>query len=116
MEQNIEKIETFIAHTIPDLVNVVATEIFMFIIFFSLNGWFAAVCLACIIMSIGLQYVNFMGKKAREFTATYFDTQERMRCFGSAICPGMPVVKIFGQSVHSFRQFHKEILGYKSGH
>ena len=28
MEQNVEKIEGFIAHTIPDLVNVVATEIF----------------------------------------------------------------------------------------
>lgn len=38
MEQNIEKIETFIAHTIPDLVNVTATVILMFFIFFSLNG------------------------------------------------------------------------------
>lgn len=113
MEQNIEKIETFIAHAIPDLVNVVATVVFMFIIFFSLNGWFAAVCLACIIMSIGLQYVNFMGQKAREFTATYFDTQERMSASAVQYVRGMPVVKIFGQSVHSFRQFHKEILGYK---
>lgn len=34
MEQNVEKIEHFIAHTIPDLVNVFATITFMFIIFF----------------------------------------------------------------------------------
>lgn len=39
MEQNIEKIENFIAHTIPDMVNVVATVVLMFAIFFSLDGW-----------------------------------------------------------------------------
>ena len=50
----------------------------MFVIFFSLNGWLAAICLACIVLSIGLQYINFMGKTAKTFTANYFDTQERM--------------------------------------
>lgn len=37
MDQNIEKIEGFIAHTIPDLVNVVATVTVMLVIFFSLD-------------------------------------------------------------------------------
>ena len=78
MEQNVEKIENFIAHTIPDLVNVLATVTLMFIIFFSLNGWMAAICLFCIVLSIGLQFANFFGKKAQEFTKIYFDTQERM--------------------------------------
>ena len=41
MEQNVEKIENFIAHTIPDLVNVLATVVLMFAIFFSLDGWLA---------------------------------------------------------------------------
>lgn len=48
MEQNIEKIEGFIAHTIPDLVNVVATVTVMLVIFFSLNIWLTAVCLAVV--------------------------------------------------------------------
>ena len=48
MEQNVEKIEHFIAHTIPDLVNVFATITFMFIIFFSLNGWMAFTALLCL--------------------------------------------------------------------
>lgn len=113
MEQNIEKIETFIAHTIPDMVNVVATVIFMFVIFFSLNGWLAVVCLACIVVSIVLQYANFMGKTAREFTAHYFDTQEQMSASAVQYVRGMPVVKIFGQSVRSFRHFHNEIQEYK---
>lgn len=114
MEQNIEKIENFIAHTIPDMVNVVATIALMFAIFFSLNGWLAAVCLAAIAVSIVLQFSNFMGKKAQEFTRIYFDAQERMSASAVQYVRGMPVVKIFGQSVRSFRQFNAEIEAYKT--
>lgn len=114
MEQNVEKIENFVAHTIPDLVNVLATVILMFVIFFSLNGWLAAICVVCIILSIGLQFMNFFGEKAKEFTKTYFDTQERMSASAVQYVRGMPVVKIFGQSVHSFRRFNSEIEAYKN--
>lgn len=114
MEQNIEKIEGFIAHTIPDLVNVTATLVVMLLIFFSVNGWLAAVCLAVTIVSIMLQFSNFLGKKAQEFTRTYFDAQERMSASAVQYVHGMPVVKIFGQSVLSFRKFNAEIEAYKT--
>lgn len=114
MEQNIEKIENFIAHTIPDMVNVVATVVLMFAIFFSLDGWLAAVSLAVIAVSVILQFSNFMGKKAQEFTRIYFDAQERMSASAVQYVRGMPVVKIFGQSVRSFRQFNAEIEAYKT--
>lgn len=114
MEQNIEKIETFIAHTIPDLVNVATTVIVMFAIFFSLNGWMAIVCLFSIILGISVQFVMMFGKSGQEFMRTYFDTQERMSASAVQYVRGMPVVKIFGQSVHSFRQFNKEIQAYKT--
>lgn len=114
MEQNIEKIETFIAHTIPDMVNVVATVTVMFVIFFSLSGWMAAVCFTVIALSIALQFGNFMGKKAQEFTKIYFDAQEQMSASAVQYVRGMPVVKIFGQSVLSFRRFHAEIEAYKT--
>ena len=114
MEQNIEKIENFIAHTIPDMVNVVATVVLMFAIFFSLDGWLAAVGLAVIAVSVILQFSNFMGKKAQEFTRIYFDAQERMSASAVQYVRGMSVVKIFGQSVRSFRQFNAEIEAYKT--
>lgn len=114
MEQNIEKIENFVAHTIPDLVNVLATVVLMFVIFFSLNGWMAAICIVCIVLSIGLQFMNFFGKKAKEFTKIYYNTQERMSASAVQYVRGMPVVKIFGQSVRSFRRFNSEIEAYKS--
>lgn len=114
MEQNVEKIENFIAHTIPDLVNVMATVVVMFLIFFSLDGWLAGVCLAVIVLSIFLQFSNFMGKEAREFTRIYYNAQEQMSASAVQYVRGMPVVKIFGQSVRSFRQFNAEIEAYKT--
>ena len=114
MEQNIEQIETFIAHTIPDLVNVLATVVIMFTLFFTLNGWIAAVCLLAIALGIGLQCTMMFGKAGQEFMQTYFDTQEKMSASAVQYVRGMPVVKIFGQSIRSFRQFNKEIEAYKT--
>ena len=114
MDQNIEKIEGFIAHTIPDLVNVAATVAVMLAIFFSLDAWLTAVCLAVVVVSLYLQFSNFMGKRAREFMGIYYDAQERMSASAVQYVRGMPVVKIFGQSVRSFRQFNAEIQAYKT--
>lgn len=114
MDQNIEKIEGFIAHTIPDLVNVMATVVVMLVIFFSLDVWLTVVCLVVVVLSLFLQFSNFMGKRAREFMSIYYDAQEKMSASAVQYVRGMPVVKIFGQSVRSFRQFNAEIQAYKT--
>ena len=113
LEQNVEKIENFVAHTIPDLVNAATTVIIMFVIFFSLNGWMAAVCLLAIVIGISVQFSMMFGKKAQEFFKMYFDTSEQMSASAVQYVRGMPVVKIFGQTVESFRQFSKSIYRFK---
>ena len=114
MDQNIEKIEGFIAHTIPDLVNVSAAVVVILVIFFSLDVWLTVVWLAVGILSLFLQFSNFMGKRARVFMGIYYDAQEKMSASAVQYVRGMPVVKIFGQSVRSFRQFNAEIQAYKT--
>ena len=113
LEQNVEKIENFVAHTIPDLVNAAITVIVMFVIFFSLNGWMAAVCLLTILAGISVQFSMMFGKKAQEFFKMYFDTSEQMSASAVQYVRGMPVVKIFGQTVQSFRQFSQSIYRFK---
>ena len=114
LEQNVEKIETFIAHTIPDLVGIVATVAVTLVIFLSLNAWLALAVLLVVVLALWLQFSVFMGEKTKEFVRLYYDAQEQMS--GSAVqyVRGMPVVKIFGQSVASFRQFGREIEAYKT--
>ena len=85
----------------------------MLVIFFSLDVWLTVVCLAVVVLSLFLQFSNFMGKRAREFMSIYYDAQEKMSASAVQYVRGMPVVKIFGQSVRSFRQFNAEIQAYK---
>lgn len=113
LEQNVEKIELFIAHTIPDLVNVAATVAVMFVLFFSLNGWMAAACLLAIVISILVQFSLMFGRKSKDFFRQYFDTSEQMSASAVQYVRGMPVVKIFGQTVASFRQFSQSIYAFK---
>ena len=113
LEQNVEKIELFIAHTIPDLVNAAATVAVMFVLFFSLNGWMAAACLLAIVISILVQFSLMFGRKSKDFFRQYLDTSEQMSASAVQYVRGMPVVKIFGQTVASFRQFSQSIYAFK---
>lgn len=113
LEQNVEKIELFIAHTIPDLVNAAATVAVMFVLFFSLNGWMAAACLLAIVISILVQFSLMFGRKSKDLFRQYFDTSEQMSASAVQYVRGMPVVKIFGQTVASFRQFSQSIYAFK---
>ena len=113
LEQNVEKIELFIAHTIPDLVNAAATVAVMFVLFFSLNGWMAAACLLAIVISILVQFSLMFGRKSKDFFRQYFDASEQMSASAVQYVRGMPVVKIFGQTVASFRQFSQSIYAFK---
>lgn len=113
LEQNVEKIELFIAHTIPDLVNAAATVAVMFVLFFSLNGWMAAACLLAIVISMLVQFSLMFGRKSKDFFRQYFDTSEQMSASAVQYVRGMPVVKIFGQTVASFRQFSQSIYAFK---
>ena len=114
MEQNVEKVETFVAHTIPDFVGVIASLVLMFAVFFSLNVWLALVCLVVIGVSLYLQFSIFFGKEAEKIVKTYYDTQESLSSSAVEYVRGMPVVKIFSQSVNSFKDFTKQINNYKT--
>ncbi|WP_436756476.1 ABC transporter transmembrane domain-containing protein, partial [Streptomyces sp. URMC 124] len=41
LEQSVEKVETFIAHQLPDLVHVAVTTLLMIAVMFTLNVWLA---------------------------------------------------------------------------
>lgn len=114
LEQDVDRVELFIAHTIPDLVNVAATVVLMFAIFFRLNGWMSLAVLGAFVLSVGLQASMMFGKGAQNSTKAYFDALERIHASAIQYVRGIPVVKIFGQTVHSFRRFHDDLYDYKA--
>ncbi len=113
MEQNVEKVETFIAHQLPDMVNALATAIVMLAAMFYLNFWMALVCVAAIILGFSIQASMMVGEKSKKTVKLYHDSLERIN--GSAVqyVRGMPAVKVFGQTVHSFRRFYEDMTNYR---
>ncbi|MGG4496893.1 ABC transporter ATP-binding protein [Brevibacillus reuszeri] len=113
LEQNVEKVETFVAHQLPDLIHVVVTTIAMIVVMFYLNVWLAIACVVPIIIGFVVQMITFSGMKTKENIKMYYDSLERMN--GSAVqyVRGMPAIKVFGQTVHSFRRFYADMTNYR---
>lgn len=88
MEQNVEKIEGFIAHTIPDLVNVVATVAVMLAVFFSLDVWLALVCLVVVVLSLVPAILQFYGEKGKGVHGHLLRRAGKDECIRCAICAG----------------------------
>ncbi|GAA3404339.1 ABC transporter ATP-binding protein [Paenibacillus hodogayensis] len=113
LEQNVEKVETFVAHQLPDLVHVAVTTVVMISVMLYLNVWMGLACLVPIIAGFAVQAALMSGEEAKRNMQRYHDSLERMS--GSAVqyVRGMPAVKVFGQTVRSFRKFHADMIAYR---
>ena len=114
LDSNVEKIESFVAHQLPDMVNVIVTIIVMFVAMFSLNGWLALCCLVPILIGFFTQASMMMGDRAKECLKGYYDALERINSSAVQYVHGMPAVKVFGQNVHSFRKFYQDMIDYRN--
>lgn len=113
LDNNVEKVETFIAHQLPDLVHVIMTTLLMIVVMLYLNIWLALACMIPILLGFGIQMALMTGAEAKRNIKLYYDSLERMN--GSAVqyVRGMPAIKIFGQTVHSFRRFSADMTSYR---
>jgi ATP-binding cassette subfamily B protein len=113
VEQNVERIEAFIAHQIPDLISVLATVVIMFVAMFWMNVWMAVACLGGLVISFSLQGSMMVGRKSKGFITAYHDALENINASSVQYVRGMPAVKVFGQTVHSFRRFAADMRAYR---
>lgn len=112
-EQDVEQIEKFIAHQLPDMVNTIVLLLVMVVIMFGLNPWLALACIIPIIIGFIAQFSMMFGKKAQEGLSEYYDALENISTSSVQYVRGMPSIKIFGQTVHSFRKFYQDIMSYR---
>lgn len=112
-EQDVDQIEIFIAHQFPDMVNTIALLVVMVVAMFNLNAWLALSCIIPIIIGFVVQFSMMFGKKAQEGLKEFYDALENINTSSVQYVRGMPSIKIFGQTVHSFRKFYKDIISYR---
>lgn len=113
LEQNVEKVETFIAHHLPDLVHVAVSTILMIAVMLTLNVWLALACVMPIVLAFAVQIALISGPKTKENLKLCHDSLEQMNASAVQYVRGMPAVKVFGQTVQSFRQFYQDMIRYR---
>lgn len=103
--------ETYLAHNMPDMAAAVATPIGMLIIMFVYDWRYGLVCIVPIVLAF-ISMSKMMGPAMQEDMKLYNDALEDMNNNAVEYVRGIPVVKTFGQTVHSFSRFKKTISDY----
>ncbi|MBU5228216.1 ABC transporter ATP-binding protein/permease [Clostridium senegalense] len=114
IESDVEKIELFIAHQLPDLVSTVVMIIIIFISMLYLNFWYGLASIIPIVVGYSLQYSMLCGEKAKAGLKEYFDALESINTSAIQYVRGMSSIKIFGQTIHSFREFYNDMIAYRN--
>ncbi len=103
----------FLAHQLPDLAGTILTPLTALVLIFIFDWRLGLACLVPIVASM-LITGFMMGKRGQHFMKAYMSSLEEMNTEAVEYVRGIPVVKVFQQTVFSFKNFHKSILKYKN--
>ena len=105
--------ETLLAHNLADIVGTITLFLAMLVLMFVFDWRMGAACLLAAVISI-LAMFSMMGGKNAGLMAEYQAAQDRMTKSGTEYVRGIPVVKIFQQTVYSFKAFQQAIEDYST--
>ena len=112
IDDNAALTETLLAHTVPDAVGGIVTPILAVGLLFVFDWRMGLACL--IPMIIGLVcLMTMMTGRGMKFFEEYQRAGERISAEATEYVRGIPVVKVFQQTVYSFKSFHTAILSYR---
>lgn len=103
--------ETLLAHNLADIVGTVAMFIAMLVLMFVFDWRMGAACLLAAVISL-LSMFTMMGGKNAKLMQEYQAAQDTMSKAGTEYVRGIPVVKVFQQTVYSFKAFKQAIEDY----
>ena len=103
--------ETLLAHNLADIVGTVAMFIAMLVLMFIFDWRMGAACLLAAVISV-LSMFTMMGGKNAKLMQEYQAAQDTMSKAGTEYVRGIPVVKVFRQTVYSFKAFKQAIEDY----
>ena len=111
VDENIEKIEGFIAHQLPDIIGSFATPVVVLVILIVFDWRLGIATLVPIIFLFALQSI-YAGKNSGIFIQKYQDSLEEMNNAAVEYIRGISVVKAFSQTIYSFRKFYDSVKAY----
>lgn len=105
------KTEIFLAHQLFDLTGAIVTPIVFLILLFSFDWRLGLICLIPIILCFVFMYPMF-SKESRNSMEKYEKYLEEMNGEAVEYVRGIPVTKVFQQSIYSFKNFINAIKNY----
>ena len=111
IDDNAGLTEDLLAHKLPDLAAAVITPIAAIVLLFVFDWRMGLLCLATMVAAL-LCMCAMMGGKNAGFFHRYQREIERMSAEAVEYVRGIPVVKVFQQTVYSFKAFYAAIRSY----
>ncbi|MBQ6019717.1 MAG: ABC transporter ATP-binding protein [Clostridia bacterium] len=105
--------ETLLAHNLADIVGTAAMFIGMLVLMFLFDWRMGAACLVAAVISVAAMFTMMGGKNAK-LMMEYQTAQDVMSKAGTEYVRGIPVVKVFQQTVYSFKAFKAAIEDYSN--
>ena len=105
--------ETLLAHNLADIVGTAAMFIAMMVLMFVFDWRMGCACLLAALISV-LAMLSMMGGKNAHLMMEYQQAQDVMSKAGTEYVRGIPVVKVFQQTVYSFKAFKEAIEDYSA--
>ena len=113
IDDNAGLTEDLLAHKLPDLAGTVITPIAAIVMLFLFDWKMGLLCLLTMILAL-LSMCLMMGGKNAGFFHRYQKEIERMSGEAVEYVRGIPVVKMFQQTVYSFKAFYAAIKDYSN--
>ncbi|MBR7019591.1 MAG: ABC transporter ATP-binding protein [Lachnospiraceae bacterium] len=100
--------ETFIAHNLADKTVAAVTPVGLLVLIFAFNWKIGLFCMIPALIGFACM-MSMMGKNMQQKMAEYQSALDTMSSEATEYVRGIPVVKTFGQTVHSFKRFKSAI-------
>ena len=112
IDDNAGLTEAFLAHQLPDLTGAVVMPVAVFVLIFVFDWRLGLCCLVPLAISV-VFLKQMMGGDNAGFMEGYMKALETMNKEAVEYIRGIPVVKVFQQTVYSFKNFHAAIEEYE---
>ena len=111
ISDDVERIETFVAHQIPDFVKAAALPLLTISYLFKEDWRLALIsCLPLVVLALIMPLM--LGKKNQHLTEKYHHSLEELSSGIVEYVRAMPVMKIFQQSADTFEKYGKKVYTF----
>ncbi len=111
IDDNAGVTHSFLAHQLPDLAATFLVPLVAAILIFVFDWILGLACIVPVIIAM-LVMGFMMNAEGRQFMKSYMTSLEEMNAEAVEYVRGIPVVKVFQQTIYSFKNFHRCIMNY----